>query len=273
MPPADAPVCARKAAPARHGAKIVAALVAGQSVEAIADSEGLTRKRVETLLRDELRRRWVAPAADHARLQIVRLEAMAATLAPTAIAGETAAIDRMLKIIDRLDRYHGFKARPGERRARGRRARAAARQAQHDGRADDRGAKDRAMERARKAGSQAPRAARPWLARLRRPGPKLLRNIGALLALSPAERAKLLGAFSDKQCDELFYDRSQLARDDQRPPPGDWIYWLILAGRGAGKTRAGAEAVREWVKSFAIVNLIGATDDDVRDVMVLGDPD
>ncbi len=108
MPPADAPVRARTAAPARRGAKIVAALVSGQSVEAIADSEGLTRKRVETLLRDELRRRWVAPAADHARLQFVRLEAMAATLAPLAAAGETPAIDRVLKILDRLDRYHGF---------------------------------------------------------------------------------------------------------------------------------------------------------------------
>jgi hypothetical protein len=108
MPPADAPVRARKVAPARRGAKIVAALVSGQSVEAIAESELLTRKRVETLLRDELRRRWVAPTADHARLQIVRLEAMAATLAPLAAAGETPAIDRVLKILDRLDRYHGL---------------------------------------------------------------------------------------------------------------------------------------------------------------------
>ena len=33
---------------------------------------------------------------------------MAATLAPLAAAGETAAIDRALKILDRLDRYHGF---------------------------------------------------------------------------------------------------------------------------------------------------------------------
>jgi hypothetical protein len=108
MSPADAPERARKVAPARRGAKIVAARVAGRSVEAIADSELLTRKRVETLLRDELRRRWVAPAADHARLQIVRLEAMAAILAPLAAAGDTAAIDRALKILDRLDRYHGF---------------------------------------------------------------------------------------------------------------------------------------------------------------------
>jgi len=108
MPPADAPVRARKAAPARRGPKIVAALVSGQSVEAIAEAERLSRKRVEALLRDELRRRWVAPAADHARLQIVRLEAMAATLAPLAEAGELPAIDRVLKILDRLDRHHGL---------------------------------------------------------------------------------------------------------------------------------------------------------------------
>jgi len=54
-------------------------------------------------------------------------------------------------------------------------------------------------------------------------------------------------------------------------PPGDWVYWLILAGRGAGKTRAGAEAVRHWSRRYPIVNLIGATSDDARDVMVLGE--
>ena len=102
-------------------------------------------------------------------------------------------------------------------------------------------------------------------------GAAMLRNIGALLELTPAERAKLLGALDEKQCEELFHDWSLWARPEQTPPPGDWVYWLILAGRGAGKTRAGAEAVREWTKSFAIVNLIGATHDDVRDIMVLGE--
>ena len=42
-------------------------------------------------------------------------------------------------------------------------------------------------------------------------------------------------------------------------PGGDWIYWLILAGRGAGKTRAGAETVRAWARDYPLVNLIGAT--------------
>jgi phage terminase large subunit-like protein len=52
---------------------------------------------------------------------------------------------------------------------------------------------------------------------------------------------------------------------------GDWRYWVILAGRGFGKSRAGAEWVRESVKSFGIVNLIGATADDARDIMVDGE--
>ena len=108
MPPADAPVRARISARARRRETIVAALAAGRSLEAIADNEGLTRKRVETLLRDALRRRGVAPWGDHARLQILRLEGVAATLAPLAAAGEPWAIDRLLRLLDRLDRYHGF---------------------------------------------------------------------------------------------------------------------------------------------------------------------
>ncbi|MBV8472023.1 MAG: DNA-packaging protein [Hyphomicrobiales bacterium] len=99
----------------------------------------------------------------------------------------------------------------------------------------------------------------------------MLRNIGLLLELSPAERAQLLATLSEKECQELFHDWSLWARPEQMPPDGDWVYWLILAGRGAGKTRTGAEAVRRWTKTFAIVNLIGATRDDVREIMVLGE--
>jgi hypothetical protein len=117
-----------------------------------------------------------------------------------------------------------------------------------------------------------PRAtrARGWTGRASG-GAAMRRNIGVLLELTPAERARLLGELGQKHCDELFHDWSLWARPEQTPPPGDWVYWLILAGRGAGKTRAGAEAVREWIKTFAIVNLIGATHDDVRDIMVLGE--
>lgn len=63
------------------------------------------------------------------------------------------------------------------------------------------------------------------------------------------------------------------ARAEQLPPEGDWTYWLILAGRGYGKTRSGAEWVRECAtsKRFRYVNIIGATADDARDIMVEGE--
>src|ERR1051326_9636737 len=45
-----------------------------------------------------------------------------------------------------------------------------------------------------------------------------------------------------------WYEDDGHARPNQRPPEGDWRIWLLLAGRGFGKTRAGAEFVRHQVK-------------------------
>lgn len=67
------------------------------------------------------------------------------------------------------------------------------------------------------------------------------------------------------------YNWAKHARPNQVTPPGTWRYWLILAGRGFGKTRTGAEQVRLWVKAYPYVNLIGATSDDARDIMVEGE--
>jgi phage terminase large subunit-like protein len=51
----------------------------------------------------------------------------------------------------------------------------------------------------------------------------------------------------------------------------DWLIWLPLAGRGWGKTRVGAETVREWAQNpTERIMLIGATTADVRDTMVEG---
>lgn len=63
------------------------------------------------------------------------------------------------------------------------------------------------------------------------------------------------------------------ARGNQRPPAGDWRTWLLLMGRGAGKTRAAAEWVRRRVESGAArrLALVGATAADVRDTMVDGE--
>ena len=48
---------------------------------------------------------------------------------------------------------------------------------------------------------------------------------------------------------KLNYNWPLYARDSQLPPDGDWDTWLILAGRGFGKTRAGAEWVRAQVET------------------------
>lgn len=64
------------------------------------------------------------------------------------------------------------------------------------------------------------------------------------------------------------------ARAAQLPPAGFWLVWLIIAGRGFGKTRAGGEYVkkrlRESVRGHRVA-LIGATLDDVRDTMIEGE--
>ena len=95
----------------------------------------------------------------------------------------------------------------------------------------------------------------------------------SLRALAPTARAELIARLSPEAALALSRDwEVVLARDKQLPPPGSWRYWLILAGRGFGKTRTGAE----WVIALAragkhrIIHLVGATAADVRDVMIEG---
>ena len=68
-------------------------------------------------------------------------------------------------------------------------------------------------------------------------------------------------------------DWSIQGRPSQQLPEGDWRTWLIMAGRGFGKTRTGAEAVRRWVKEGTCrrIALVGATIHDVRSIMVEGE--
>lgn len=60
-------------------------------------------------------------------------------------------------------------------------------------------------------------------------------------------------------------------RPEQVPPPGDWRVWLIMAGRGWGKTRTGAEWTIESARDYPLTNIVGATTDDARDIMVEGE--
>ncbi len=88
--------------------RILASLVAGASLDDIGALEKLSRRRTEKILRDELRRRWTVPSQEFAKLQIARLDKTMLKLIDRVEDGELEAIDRLLKVIDRLDRYHGF---------------------------------------------------------------------------------------------------------------------------------------------------------------------
>jgi phage terminase large subunit-like protein len=63
------------------------------------------------------------------------------------------------------------------------------------------------------------------------------------------------------------------ARDEQLPPPGDWRVWMIMAGRGFGKTRSGAEWVRMIAETHpdARIALVSSSLAEARAVMVEGE--
>jgi len=108
MPLAEQPRRGRTIAVAKRGPGILAALSMGASIEEIAATERMSPKRVEKLLREELQRCWVAPAQDYARLQIFRLQKVSKELIVKAKEGHLPSVDRYLRVLDRLDRYHGF---------------------------------------------------------------------------------------------------------------------------------------------------------------------
>ena len=81
-----------------------------------------------------------------------------------------------------------------------------------------------------------------------------------------------LDRLTDKEAEELQHDWLFGAREEQRPPEGDWRVWLYLAGRGAGKTRSGAEWVRAQVAlGRRRIALVAPTAADARDVIVEGE--
>ncbi len=80
-------------------------------------------------------------------------------------------------------------------------------------------------------------------------------------SLTPAERLR------------VAHDWRTYARDDQRTPRGDWRWWAALAGRGWGKTRAGAEFVHERADANPgmLGAIVGRTYQDARFVMIEGE--
>ena len=82
---------------------------------------------------------------------------------------------------------------------------------------------------------------------------------------------KLLSALYAEQDRRYRQSWACVGRANQQIPAGDWRIWLILAGRGFGKTRTGAETVHQWVRQgYRRIALLGHSMDDVRRVMVDG---
>lgn len=94
-----------------------------------------------------------------------------------------------------------------------------------------------------------------------------------LAALPEDERNHILSSLSEEAKANLRYDWSFWGRPDQLPPRGDWSTWLVLAGRGFGKTRMGAEWVRKMAKENpgCRIAMVAETATDARKVMIEGD--
>lgn len=91
--------------------------------------------------------------------------------------------------------------------------------------------------------------------------------------LPPAARRELLSRLTEREAGDLLSDWALWAREKQLPPPGDWRIWLLLAGRGFGKTLA----ITQWAISQARVlprsrgALVAPTEADARAVLVEGE--
>ena len=107
-----------------------------------------------------------------------------------------------------------------------------------------------------------------------------MRSGSAWLASVPLETVEeFLSGLSEGALLALPYLFEVWALEHQLPPKGEWRTWVVMGGRGAGKTRAGAEWVRSEVEGAMPLDpgrsrrvaLVGETLDQVREVMVFGE--
>jgi phage terminase large subunit-like protein len=97
------------------------------------------------------------------------------------------------------------------------------------------------------------------------------RQLMLRLASRPAAlRARILAELSETDRRALAEEWTSGALEGQEEPKGDWRNWLLMAGRGFGKTRTGAEWVLAQARACANarIALVGGTLDEVVKVMV-----
>ncbi|WP_119840818.1 DNA-packaging protein [Pseudooceanicola algae] len=110
--------------------------------------------------------------------------------------------------------------------------------------------------------------------------PQGLRSGAAWIACAGAQvQKRFLDELDEGELRALPFLFDFWALPHQLPPEGDWRTWIIMGGRGAGKSRAGSEWVRAQVEGAGPLDpgrcrriaLVGETIDQVRDVMIFGD--
>lgn len=100
-----------------------------------------------------------------------------------------------------------------------------------------------------------------------------VRSLAEKLSVASDEvRKKFYDDLTDEEARALMYDWEFWGRTNQQVPPGDWLGWFIMTGRGWGKNRTAVETLRQFVSSgrTRVSAVIGRTAADVRDVMVEG---
>ncbi len=101
----------------------------------------------------------------------------------------------------------------------------------------------------------------------------MARSFQWLASEKPATRRKLVSQLSQSERNRFAFVWPYFARAQQLPPKGDWRIWMIMAGRGFGKTRAGAEWVRMIADRHpeARIALVSSSLAEARAVMVEGE--
>ena len=101
---------------------------------------------------------------------------------------------------------------------------------------------------------------------------KQLKDRRAILAQHLKNRQKQEMALNGHSLIKDFKYWQDIARDNQKEPPGDWRTWLIMAGRGFGKTLTAAQTILNWIEQgkYKHIALIGNTEHDVQQVMLNG---
>ena len=104
------------------------------------------------------------------------------------------------------------------------------------------------------------------------PATPIQNSLAESLSLLPAhEYEKFIRNLPEAEARALLHNWRFWARPKQLPPPGDWLIWLILSGRGWGKTLTGAHWLLEETWRVPRVAVVAATFGDGRDTCITGE--